>query len=108
MALAERITGAGQVISGSTEKGEYAENITKKDGSQWILTTYFDETRQELKWYAVTYAAIVAYKAANPDTNISYSLTNNVTGAYEMTVVNVARNITGYSLLKAKEKEDSD
>lgn len=107
MALAERITGAGQVISGSTEKGKYAENITKKDGSQWILTTYFDDTRQELKWYAVTYAAIVAYKAANPDTNISYSLTNNVTGAYEMTVVNVARNITGYSLLKANEKEDS-
>jgi len=108
MALSETITGAGQVISGSTEKGKYAENITKKDGSQWILTTYYDETRQELKWYAVTYAAIVAYKAANPDANISYSLTNNVTGAYEMTVVNVARNITGYSLLKANEKEDSD
>lgn len=108
MALSETITGAGQVISGSTEKGKYAENITKKDGSQWILTTYFDETRQELKWYAVTYAAIVAYKAANPGANISYSLTNNVTGAYEMTVVNVARNITGYSLLKANEKEDSD
>ena len=107
MALSETITGAGRVISGSTEKGTYAENITKSDGSQWILTTYFDETRQELKWYALTYAAIVAYKAANPDTNISYSLTNNVTGAYEMIVVNVARNITGYSLLKASEQETS-
>ena len=54
----------------------------------------------------LTYAAIVAYKAANPDANISYSLTNNVTGAYEMTVVNVERNITGYSLLKASEQGD--
>jgi hypothetical protein len=108
MALANRITGAGQVISGSTEKGKYAENITKNDGTQWILTTYFDETRQEIKWYALSLAAIVAYKSENPDADINYSLTDQVTGAYEMTVVNVARNITGYSLLKANEKEDSD
>jgi hypothetical protein len=107
MALSETITGAGQVISGSTEKGEYAENITKKDGTQWILTTYFDELRQEIKWYALTYAAIVAYKAENPDTNIAYSLTNQVTGAYEMTVVNVVRNITGYTFLRATKKETS-
>ena len=107
MALTNTITGAGQVISGSTEKGKYAENITKKDGTQWILTTYFDETRQEIKWYALTLAAIVAYKSENPDADINYSLTDQVTGAYEMTVVNVVRNITGYSLLRATEKETS-
>lgn len=107
MALANTITGAGQVISGSTEKGKYAENITKNDGTQWILTTYFDETRQEIKWYALTLSAIAAYKAENPDANISYSLTNQVTGAYEMTVVNVSRNITGYTLLRATKKETS-
>jgi len=107
MALADRITGAGQVISGSTEKGKYDENITKKDGTQWILTTHFDETRQEIKWYALTYAAIVAYKSENPDADITYSLTDQVTGAYEMTVVNVVRNITGYTLLRATKKETS-
>lgn len=107
MALANTITGAGQLISGSTEKGKYAEIITKKDGTQWILTTHFDEVRQEIKWYALTLAAIAAYKAENPDANISYSLTNQVTGAYEMTVVNVSRNITGYTLLRATEKETS-
>jgi len=107
MALANKITGAGQVISGSTEKGKYDENITKKDGTQWILTTHFDETRQEIKWYALTYAAIVAYKSENPDADITYSLTDQVTGAYEMTVVNVVRNITGYTLLRATKKETS-
>ena len=107
MALANTITGAGQVISGSTEKGQYAENITKNDGTQWILTTYFDDTRQEIKWYALTLAAIAAYKAKNPNANISYSLTDQVTGAYEMTVVNDVRNITGYSLLRATEQGTS-
>ena len=107
MALSETITGTGQVISGSTEKGTYAENITKKDGSQWILTTYFDETRQELKWYALTKAAIDTYIAANPTYNVTYSLTNENSPiqGYEMTVQSVTRTITGVQITTAPDVE---
>jgi hypothetical protein len=109
MALAESVTGAGKAISGGTETGSYTQVLQRGTATNpkpdQLLTVYYTDVRTEVKWYALTKAAIDAYILANPTANVNYSITNEVTGAYEMTVTTSARIVTGYSLTTIKETE---
>ena len=109
MALAESVTGAGKAISGGTETGSYTQVLQRGTATNplpdQLLTVYYKDVRTELKWYALTKAAIDAYILANPTVNVNYSITNEVTGAYEMTVTTLTRTITGYSLTTITETE---
>ncbi|GEM_PF-6109079 len=103
MALATSVTDDGKVVGGGVEIGSYSQSITKKDNSVWLLTTYFSDVREEKKWYALTYAAITAYIAANPTANVCYSMTSDVTNGYDMTVTKVTRTTTGWSFVELDE-----
>jgi hypothetical protein len=109
MALAESVTGAGKVISGGTETGSYSQVLQRGTATDpkpdRLLTVFYTDVRSERKWYALTKAAIDAYIAANPTVNVNYSITNEVTGAYEMTVTTVTRTVTGYSITTIEETE---
>lgn len=108
MALAESVTGAGKAISGSTETGSYSQVIQRGTESNplpnQLLTVFYTEVRSELKWYALTKGAIDQYIAANPTANVAYSIINEATSGYEMTVSSLTRTITGYSLTTMPEE----
>lgn len=108
MALATTVTGDGKVISGSTETGSYSSpfEVSRDGKTKRIITTYFREIRTERKWYALTGGAIDSYIAANPTANVSFALVNEVTQAYEMTVITVSRTITQITITNAPEPEE--
>lgn len=109
MALAESVTGAGKAISGGTETGSYSQVLqrgTETDPKpDKLLTVYYTDVRTERKWYALTKGAIDRYIADNPKANVSYSIVNEATNAYEMTVTTLTRIVTGYSITTIKETE---
>jgi len=108
MALAESVTGAGKTISGGTETGSYSQVLQRGTESNplpnQLLTVFYTEVRSEVKWYALTKGAIDQYMADNPTANVTYSIVNEATNAYEMTVNSLTRTITGYSLTTIPEE----
>jgi hypothetical protein len=108
MALATTVTGDGKAISGSTETGSYSSpfGVSRDGETKRIITTYFTEIRTERKWYALTGGAIDSYIAANPTANVSFTLVNEVTQAYEMTVTTVSRTITQITITNAPEEPE--
>lgn len=110
MALSETVTGAGKAISGGTEIGSYSQVIQRGTAQNpqpdQLLTVFYTDVRSEVKWYALTKAAIDAYITANPTANVSYALTNDNSPipCYEMTVTSFSRTVTGYSLTTISEE----
>jgi len=103
------MTGAGKVISGSTETGSYqfVQVSTDQDGenSRSMQTTVsFTEVRETLKWYAVTKASIVTYIGAHADANVNYDLINDKsTDGYDVTVDTVTREIVSSVTIEVPE-----
>lgn len=108
MALATTVTGGGKLISGSTETGSYSSpfGVSRDGETKRIITVYFTEVRAERKWYALTSGAIGSYIAAHPNANVSFTLVNEVTQAYEMTVTTIERTITQITITNAPEPEE--
>lgn len=109
MALASTVTGDGKAISGGTEIGSYTQVLQRGTATDplpdQLLTVFYTDVRSELKWYALTKAAIDSYITANPTANVNYSIVDEITNGYEMTVTTLTRTVTGYSITTITETE---
>jgi hypothetical protein len=100
MALSDTVTGAGKTVAiDNNGGGTYTFTGKGLSGGVYVDGTYtatYTESRITKKWYALSEAAITAYKTANPTAIMSASLVDERTGAWELTVETATgRVITG-------------
>ena len=111
MALSDTVTGAGKTIAiDSNGGGSYTFTGIGQSGSVYVDGTWtvtYTESRTTKKWYALSEAAITAYKEANTDAIMSASLVDERTGAWELTVETItARVITGLTFTASESTEE--
>ena len=104
MALASTVSGDGKPIELSQEVGS-VEMAFMRGKVAKIRTIYYTESRIARKWYALTAAAIDTWAASHVTSNFTATCTNEILNAWELTVYETSRIITGWKVTDAPEGE---
>ena len=115
MALATSVSGVGIRLSGGKETGimqfqfSAIDNATDSDpfGDDKVVnystTINYTDERKETKWIGLTLQACLDYITAHPNSNVSYSMSNQRIGSYELVVSENTRTINSAVTVKLSE-----